>query len=545
SGVDLQQWKHDWLNESFATQMAAMAMREITEFDDTWHGFFVNAKRTAYARDSQVTTHPIEMPIASTRDFFTVFDAITYQKGSSVLKQLAHYVGEENYRRGVSAYLKDFSYATTELDDFVGHIERASGVDLQQWKHDWLNEAGYDTLQVRADCGDGVLKALHILQTAAAEHPILRAHRVEVALHAADGTGTPLAATVIPAAIAGADTVLPDAAGLPCPALVNPNYNDWTYAKFALDEAAAAGLEDAIARLPEPLERSMFLAALYDRALAGQMPIAAYVRQASELAQGDDNVRVQQQISATLISAVDLMQRLRPETAEALATLLPALEEMALSQAGSGAGDDIKRIGLNTFLGIVGSEHGLATVERLLDGDERIPGIELSADLRWQLLSVLSAAGRPGAAARLALERQADTSDYGAKRALTAAAAWPELANKTAWLDELQHPDAVTGLARQRAVMAGLFPAGQTELQLASLDRILDGLPALARTADPYFLSSYASVLLTPMCRAASVALLETALDAQAGHLDPTSLRFLREAEQADRECLALRHARQ
>ena len=82
---------------------AAMAELQTTEFEDTWHGFFTDAKAEAYQADSRVTTHPVEMPVNSTLEFFEVFDAITYEKGASVLKQLAHYVGEENYRNGVSA----------------------------------------------------------------------------------------------------------------------------------------------------------------------------------------------------------------------------------------------------------------------------------------------------------------------------------------------------------------------------------------------------------------------------------------------------------
>jgi aminopeptidase N len=190
---------------------------------------------------------------------------------------------------------------------------------------------------------------------------------------------------------------------------------------------------------------------------------------------------------------------------------------------------------------VVSSEGGLETVKDLLDGSARVPGIEISADLRWKLLTILSAADAGGVDEMLALERSSDTSDFGVKSALTAAAARPDPANKAAWLAELQNPKTVTGLARQRAVMAGLFPASQTALQLESLTQVLEALPELSKTADPYFLSSYTSVLLTPMCRPESVAQLRSALDEQADRLNSTALLFLREARQADRECLALR----
>ena len=538
-------WNGLWLNESFATQMAAMASAATTEFKDTSHGFFINAKSRAYVRDSKVTTHPIEVPIDSTSDFFTVFDAITYEKGSSVLKQLAHHTGEEGYRRGVSAYLKAFSHDTTELSDFIGHIESSTGVDLERWTDEWLYKAGFNTLSTSIACDGNQLRELRIIQEAPDDNPYLRTHQTDVALYYFNADGNVGTTEVLAAELSGASTVVQGTEGRPCPALVNPNHDDWTYAKVALNDRDAEVLARSLEALPEPLARSMFLAALFDRAMSGEMPVADYVDHAMHLAKSETNIRVQQQLSGSIVAAVDAMQRLKPETNAALARLIPMLEELSVEQAGSSATDDLKRTWFNSWLGVVSSEEGLETVRDLLDGSTRVPGIEMSADLRWQLLTILSAAGATGAEEMLALERSSDTSDFGAKSALTAAAARPDPANKAAWLSELQNPETVTGLSRQRAVMAGLFPANQTALQLESLNQVLETLPELSKTADPYFLSSYTSVLLTPMCRPESVAQLQSALDdsmnRRADRLNSTALRFLREAHQADRECLALR----
>ncbi|MDZ4731908.1 MAG: M1 family aminopeptidase, partial [Xanthomonadales bacterium] len=167
-------WNGMWLNESFATQMAAMAELTTTEFDDSWHGFFTDDKQKAYLADSRVTTHPVEMPVNSTIDFFQVFDAITYQKGASVLKQLAHYVGEENYRRGVSAYLKANSYGNTELEDFVAFQSQTSGKDISAWADEWLYQPGYNTLAAKPQCEGNSLQSLSIEQTASAAFKTLR-----------------------------------------------------------------------------------------------------------------------------------------------------------------------------------------------------------------------------------------------------------------------------------------------------------------------------------------------------------------------------------
>ena len=534
-------WNGLWLNESFATQMAAISATAVTEFTDTWHGFFTTGKQSAYWRDSRVTTHPIEGPVDSTADFFNVFDDITYDKGSSVLKQLAHYVGGENYRRGVSQYLKEHAYGTTELADFVTQQQRSAGVDLERWSAEWLYTAGFNTLSVTTDCADGRLRALTVVQTASPEHPDLRQHRIDVALYSVDPAGNVLPADVVPMQVDGPSTTIRLAGDRPCPVLVNPNHNDWAYAKVALDERSVAVLAERHGDVPDPLDRSMFLAALEDRAMDGDMTLAEYVRHALDLARTEPNIRVQQQIATSIVATVDLMQRLRPQTDAALATLLPEIEQRSLAYAAGATSDDSRRNWFDTFIGVASTPAALATVRAFLDGTRPLPGLEMSPEVRWNMLDVLSRSGAGGIEQLLATESAADASDYGAKRALSTRAALPDVSLKARWLAELQSPDELRGLANQRAVIAGLFPPNQTALQLELLPRILDALPALSATSDPYFMSSYARTLLAPMCDERSGALMQKTLDEQSDRLSSTALRFLRESLQADQECLSLR----
>ncbi len=539
--VTHQWWNGMWLNESFATQMSAMAMLATTGFDDTWHGFFTDDKQQAYRADSRVTTHPVEVPVNSTIDFFQVFDAITYQKGASVLKQLAHYVGEEKYRLGVSAYLKANAYSNTELDDFINFQSQTSGKDISAWADEWLYQPGFNTLAAKALCSEDQLQSLSITQTAPTAYPTLRHHQVDVALYAQASEGNLLAPTVIPVTIAGAETELDLPANLPCPALINPNHNDWTLAQFELDERSLETLNSHLSSIPEPLARSMFLAALYHRSMSGQDSLASYLELAMRLAETENVIRIQQQISDSVIATVSLMQRLRPETDEALATWLPVLEAKFLQMAGSADTGDVKRTWFNTFLGVAWSESGMGTLNDLLDGSLVIPGLPISADLRWQILGRLAGSGQLDIDALIAAELAADDSDFGLKNSLAAQAARPNLKQKASWLAELQNPESLTGLSRQRAVLGGLFPADQTELQSELLDDILQSLPTLSHKVDPYFMTSYVSTLLQPICLPESVNKMQLTLDETTDQLDSTALRFLREAHEADAECLELR----
>ena len=142
--------------------------------------------------------------------------------------------------------------------------------------------------------------------------------------------------------------------------------------------------------------------------------------------------------------------------------------------------------------------------------------------------------------ASLSTKAELDSSDYGQRQLLAVQAAVPELQAKSRWLDELQDSQSVTSLAKRRAVMGALFPATQTELQAELLDQILEAIPELSG-GDLYFLRHYMTRLLTPMCRLETAEKLQGALDAYGAALDPTILRFLREAHQADAECAALR----
>lgn len=534
-------WNGMWLNESFATQMATLALAATTEFTDMWHGYFTDSKKSAYHRDSRVTTHPIEMPVDSTDMFTTLFDAITYEKGGSVLKQLQFRVGAENYRRGVSAYLKEHAYGTSELADFIRHQGEASGLDLRTWSEEWLLTPGFNTFAAEAVCEAGTLRSIRITQSAPKEWPTLRSHKTKLALYSFGEADELLVGTVLPITIDSARAKIAVPGRQPCPVLINPNFEDWSYAKIAISDSDELVLGKHLAHIRDPLSRSMFLAALFDKAMAGEMPLAAYARQALHLADTEQNFRVLAQIAASLSETVNLLQRLRPETDQALAPLLRDIESRGLKNTHFAATQDLKQLWFGLFLDVASSDAAMGTIQALLDAKADIDGIEISQDVRWRLLQILSREDAPGVAERLAQEIRHDASDFGETSLLTARALAPSAAKKEHWLDELQLPQVINNLAKQRALMSGLFPASQTRLQLELLTKILGALPQMSRDADSYFLSSYATELLTPMCRSESSALMRATLDEFSDQLNPTALRFLREAEQADVECLALR----
>src|SRR5437764_4289581 len=135
--VTMKWWDDIWLNESFATFMSVLAQVEATRFK-TGCVTFANQYKTAARRQDQLpTTHPVAADIPDIESVYLNFDAITYNKGACVLRQLVAYVGQDTFLRGVQRYVKQRQYANATLADFLSDVEAGSGRDLKAWSKVW------------------------------------------------------------------------------------------------------------------------------------------------------------------------------------------------------------------------------------------------------------------------------------------------------------------------------------------------------------------------------------------------------------------------
>src|SRR5690606_8057322 len=135
-----------------------------------------------------------------------------------------------------------YSYRNTVLDDFVNELASASGMDLSQWKQEWLYRSGVNTVEADFTCDSGTLTSLRLLQhppSEASADQDLRTQRTQVGLYLLGDAGIQLA-DALPVTYSGAETSLPEAVGLPCPDLVLPNEDDWAYMKIRLDNRSFA-----------------------------------------------------------------------------------------------------------------------------------------------------------------------------------------------------------------------------------------------------------------------------------------------------------------
>ncbi len=262
--VTMKWWNDLWLNESFAEFISTLATAEATEWVEAWTTFNILEKNWAYTQDQLPSTHPIVAEIRDLDDVLVNFDGITYAKGASVLKQLVAYVGREPFLAGIHEYFVKHGHGNTTLNDLLVELEATSGRDLTAWSGAWLETAGVNTLtpEIETDEG-GFITAFTVAQTAAADYPTIRPHRLAIGFYELQGEKL-VRTERFELDVDGASTDVPELVGKRRPALVLVNDDDLAYAKIRLDEESLETAIDHLAAIESPLARSLVWSAVWD-----------------------------------------------------------------------------------------------------------------------------------------------------------------------------------------------------------------------------------------------------------------------------------------
>lgn len=151
--VTMKWWNGIWLNEAFAT---FMELKCVDAYRPDWKRWlaFATSRNAAMDIDSLASTRSIEFPVGSPEEANEMFDTLTYGKGSSVLRMLEVYLGEDTFRDGIRLYLKTHAYSNTETADLWAALEEVSGEPVGDIMEGWIFQGGYPRLNVsRGDNG--------------------------------------------------------------------------------------------------------------------------------------------------------------------------------------------------------------------------------------------------------------------------------------------------------------------------------------------------------------------------------------------------------
>ncbi|MGZ0710704.1 aminopeptidase N (plasmid) [Coraliomargarita sp. W4R53] len=430
--VTMKWWNGLWLNESFAEWASTIATAEATEWTEAWTTFNAMEKTWAYRQDQLPSTHPVIAEINDLEDVQVNFDGITYAKGGSVLKQLAAWVGIEQFFAGVAAYFKKNEWSNTEMSDLLVELEATSGRELSSWSKKWLETAGVNTLSPEiATNADGVITRFAIVQTAPADYPTIRPHRLGVGFYSLTG-GALVRVHHVELDVDGDLTEVPQLKGERRPDLVLLNDGDLAYAKIRLDDRSLDTAINHLAKISDPLARSLVWGAAWDQTRDAEASASDYI----DLVLGNIGSETESTTVRTTVGQLQLAANsyVSPEKRSASREKVAAAL-WALAQAAP-AGSDSQLQFVTSFAGSASTAEQRATVAELRSGAVVLEGLEVDTDLEWQLLVSLAAGGLVDASeidAALAADNTAKGADFAAQ----ARASIPTAAAKTAAWDSL------------------------------------------------------------------------------------------------------------
>lgn len=147
--VTMKWWDDLWLNESFANYMAFKAVHHYNPEWNIWDDYLSGDLALGLFKDSLKTTHPIKVEVKNPDEIGEIFDEISYQKGGSILRMLENFMGEEQFRKGVSNYLKKYAYSNATASDFWNCLKEVShNKKVKEMMESWVSEPGYPLISV-------------------------------------------------------------------------------------------------------------------------------------------------------------------------------------------------------------------------------------------------------------------------------------------------------------------------------------------------------------------------------------------------------------
>lgn len=160
--VTMEWWDDLWLNEGFAAFSEHFCVNALFPDWKIWDQYTTDAMGHALRLDALRTSHPIQVPIGRAEEVEQVFDAISYCKGSSVVRMAECVVGQVNFQKGLELYMGRHAYGNTRTIDLWNAWTEATALaggntDVGALMHSWTSKMGHPYLTVLDEKWDTTL----------------------------------------------------------------------------------------------------------------------------------------------------------------------------------------------------------------------------------------------------------------------------------------------------------------------------------------------------------------------------------------------------
>ena len=379
--VTMTWWDDLWLNEGFASWMAAKAIEARHPDWDPWLAQMAEGTSTAMALDAREGTHPIVQPVNTIDEANLAFDTITYEKGLAVIRMLEGYVGEEDFRTGVRNYLNSRLYGNARTEDLWAAVQAASGQPVLEIARNFTSQPGFPLLQAQCRAEQGRASIVVAQRRFAMDAAARTGERWSVPVAVRNGEAAPRRLVMAPRADA---QIAADACGR---YLVNAGQSG--FFRVLYDRPNFRSLTRDFARLDDADQLGLLLD-YWSFGRSGDAAFTDYLDLVNAIPDDANPLIVMDTVAS--MGALAAYARGRPSEAAvkayAIRTLHPHFERVGWTpRAGESSNLGRMRAALITALGTLGDEGVIAEARRRVRAAQDDPSL-LPASIRTATLGV-------------------------------------------------------------------------------------------------------------------------------------------------------------
>ncbi len=354
-------WFDDlWLKEGFATFMAYKTMEKVLPEYNAWKVFYERTKPLAYQTDVTRGTTPIYQEIPNLNSAKSAYGNIVYQKAPGFLRQAEFYLGEKEFQTAVRSFLKKHEFANAEWSDLVDSFEKSSGKDLKSWANGWVKQRGLAIFKVMREEKSNSVKITIKPKDVLNEGSLWKMKTMGLQ-KSGFSDEKPFEISFdnfnelfFLSGIDHGDYKLD---------YFFPNYQDYGYGIFLLDEKSKKYILANIQNEKDDFLRSMMWGSLWDSVRFAELPPLEYVELAIK------NIGVETDVStiSSILARVDTAFTYYLSDAQAK-EIAPKLESLLIDKMKTAKTQGERITFYRAFLGIASSENARNVLKEILAG---------------------------------------------------------------------------------------------------------------------------------------------------------------------------------
>lgn len=498
-------WFDDlWLKEGFAEFMAYKTLEKVMPEYNAWKIFYERNKQAAYLTDSTQGTTPIYQEIKNLSAAKSAYGNIVYRKAPSFLKQSEFYLGEKEFQTAVRAFLKKHEFANAEWTDLVREFETAgkqsNKKDLQEWAEIWVKRRGvfkivtsFTNSESIDSKGNSTKINYSIAPWYSSDFPESRDSimHFDVLVIYDDETREKKPLELLPRKVSN----LPSSFVEKKPVAIIPNYHDYGYGIFLLDEKSRDYVLKNIRNEKDDFLRAMMWGSLWDSVREAELSPKDYV----ELVIKNIDVESDESTIQTLLSRVSTAMNYYLNDAQR-AELAPKIENLLIEKLQTAPSVGQKITYFRALQSIGSGEPAKRIFKQVLNDDKmdvsRTKGFAIKTKDKFDLVTRLLILDDKDAPAMLAELEKSEKSDEAKRYAYAAKTAIKTAENKGKFFEDFINNKEIS----ESWIEAAFVPFNSirhSELTLPFLDKALAELPNLKKNRKIFFVNGWLNAFIS------------------------------------------------